>query len=154
MKRKYETIKQWKVIWLVPILALVFITAGCKDPYGACEKASLDIGNGITSAMKTVDSLRVSGEVNPQEETNILNWLKFANDGNGAFSLCAQSAHTAGGKSGAFTACAQVFSQTLTNPQELALIHVGNPQTQLEVQTLVNGISGGVAAVITALGGQ
>jgi hypothetical protein len=139
---------------VVLLLSSSLLMASCKDPFGACEKAALDIGNGIAAGMKTVDGLRVAGQITPQEESNLLGYFKFANDANGAFGLCAQSAHTAGGKGGAFTACAQTFSQALTNPQELALIHVGNPQTQMEVQTLVNGISGGVAAVISALGGQ
>jgi hypothetical protein len=140
-----------KTLWLVPLLALALI--GCKDPYGASEKAAADIGTGIAAGMKTVDQLRVAGIVSVQEETNVLGYLKFANDANGAFGTCAQAAHTAGSKAGSFTACAQVFSLTLNNPTELALIHVGNSQAEANITTIVNGVTAGVSAILAALGG-
>ena len=142
-----------KAIWLVPILALAFVAAGCKDAYGACEKAAADIGTGIAAGMKTVDSLRVAGTISTQEETNVLGYLKFANDANGAFGACAQAAHNAGSKAGSFTACAQIFSLTLNSPQELALIHVSNPTAQANIETIVAAVNTGVQAIITALGG-
>ena len=143
-----------KKLWAIPLLGLVLFVAGCKDPYGACEKTAADIGNGITSGMKTVDGLRVSGLITVQEETQVLGYMKFANDANGAFGTCAQAAHTAGDKAGSFTACATAFSQTLNNPQELALIHVSNPQAQAEITTIANGVTAGVSAVLAALGGK
>lgn len=143
-----------KTLWLGPILALAFVVTGCKDPYGACEKAAADIGTGIAAGMKTVDSLRVSGVITTQEETNVLGYLKFANDANGSFGTCAQAAHNAGSKAGSFTACAQVFSTTLNNPTELALIHVGSPQAQAEITTIANGVTAGVSAILAALGGK
>lgn len=135
-------------------LSCLLLLVGCSDPYGACEKAAADIGTGIGGGMKTVDQLRVSGLISAAEETNVLGYLKFVNDANGAFGLCAQSAHTAGSKAGAYTACANVFQTTLANPAELALIKVGNPQAQQEVQTVVNGVNTGITAVMTALGGK
>jgi len=138
---------------IVVFSLLGVMLVGCKDNYGACEKAAADIGTGIASGMKVVDSLRVSGQITVQKETEILGYLKFANDANGAFSVCAQQAHQAGSRSGAYTACAQVFQAALSNPAELALIHVDNPQTQATVQNIVAGISAGVTAVLTALGG-
>lgn len=143
-----------KRIWATLGVLLVFSLCGCKDPYGACEKAALDIGNGIAAGMKSVDALRVGGQITVQEETNILGYLKFANDANGAFASCAQSAHGAGSKAGAYTTCAQTFQLTLTKPEELALIHVGNATAQQNVQLIVDGVSTGVTAVIAALGGQ
>lgn len=143
-----------KAVWLMPILALAFVAAGCKDPYGACEKAAADIGTGIATGMKTVDSLRVAGTISTQEETNVLGYLKFANDANGAFGACAQAAHNAGSKAGSFTACAQVFSQTLNNPAELALIHVSNSQAEATITPIANGVTAGVLSVLAALGGQ
>jgi hypothetical protein len=104
--------------------------------------------------MKTVDQLRVSGVITPQEETNILGYLKFANDGDGAFLSCTSAAKTAGSRAGAFTACAQGFLRTLNNPNELALIHVGNASAQQEVTIVVNGVITGVNAVIIALAGN
>lgn len=142
-----------RALTVVAVL-LAFGLAGCSDPYGACEKAAADIGNGIAAGMKTVDGLRVAGLISIQEETNVLGYLKFVNDGNGAFGTCAQAAHTAGNKAGSFTACAQVFSTTLNNPQELALIHVGNPQAQAEITTIANGVTAGISAVLAALGGK
>jgi hypothetical protein len=138
-------------LWL--IIPLLLLT-GCKDPYGASEKAAADIGTGIATGMKTVDNLRVSGVISLQEETSVLGYMKFANDANGAFGICAQAAHVAGNKAGSFTACAQVFATTLNNPTELALIHVNNPQAQAEITNIANGITVGVSAILAALGGQ
>lgn len=140
---------------LVVLVAVFSLSmAGCKDPYGACEKAALDIGSGITAGMKSVDALRVAGNITPQEESNILGYLKFANDGNGAFASCAQAAHASGSKAGSFTACAATFQATLSNPSELALIHVSNPQAQQNVQAIVAAVSTGITALLTAIGGQ
>lgn len=142
-----------KLRFAVLALAVMFLS-GCKDNFGACEKAAADIGNGIAAGMKTVDGLRVAGAISVQEETNVLGYLKFVNDGNGAFGACAQQAHVSGSKAGAFTACATAFSQTLNNPTELALIHVNNPQAQAEITTVANGVTAGVSAILAALGGQ
>jgi hypothetical protein len=133
---------------------LVMFLGGCSDPYGACEKAAADIGSGIGAGMKTVDGLRVQGLISVQEETNVLGYLKFANDANGTFASCAQTAHTSGSKAGAFTSCAAAFSGTLNNPSELALLHVGNSQASQDIQTIVNGMVTGITAVTTALGGK
>ena len=137
---------------LVVVVALCLL--GCKDPYGASEKAALDIGNGIAAGMKATDQLRSAGKITVQEESNILGYLEFANTANGAFGKCAQSAHNAGSKAGAYTACAQVFSTALNDPQKLALIHVSNSNSQQEVMVIVNGVTAGVSAILTALGGQ
>ena len=136
------------------LLYSALLCGGCKDPYGSCEKAALDIGNGIAAGMKTVDQLRVQGLISVQEETNVLGYLEFANKGNGAFGACVQSAHTAGSKAGAYTACAQTFSTALANPQSLALIHVNNPQAQQDVQVIVNAVNTGITALLSGLGGK
>ena len=136
------------------VLALtVMMLAGCKNPYGACEKAALDIGNGITAGYKTIDDLRVAGKISVQEEISIAGFLKFANDGNGVFGACAQKVHSTGAKTG-YTVCAQAFQQALANPTELALIHVGNPNSQQEVAAVVDEFSSGVSTLIIALGGN
>lgn len=139
---------------ILAVAVLAFGLAGCKDPYGACEKAALDIGNGIAAGMKSIDALRQNGQISVQEESNVLGYLEFANKANGAFGSCAQAAHTAGSKAGSYTACAQVFSQQLANPQQLALIHVNNPQSQQNVQVIINAVNTGVTAILTALGGS
>jgi len=135
------------------VLLLAVTLMGCKDPYGASEKAALNIGNAIAAGMKTADDLRVNGKISVQEETSILGFLKFANDANGAFGNCAQQVHASGAKTG-YTACASVFQVALSNPAELALIHVNNPQSQQEVTLIVNGINTGIATLLAALGGQ
>jgi hypothetical protein len=136
------------------LIVLSILLIGCSNPYQACEKASLDIANGIAAGMKSVDSLRVAGAISTQEETNILGYLKFANDGNGAFASCAKSVHMTGYKTGAYTACAQQFQQALNNPRELALIHVSNQNSQQSVQLIITSVSTGVTAIITALAGK
>ena len=141
-----------KRLFLAVVLAASL--AGCKDNYGACEKAAVDIGNGITAGMKTVDGLRVAGLITVQEETNVLGYLKFANDANGAFGACAQNAHNTKSRAGAYTSCAQTFQLTLTDPKELALIHVGSAQAQQNIQIIVDGVSTGITALLTALGGK
>lgn len=139
--------------WCIPVLLFCFLLMGCKDPYGACVKASADIGTGIAQGMKTVDSLRVQGLVTPAEESSVLDYLEFANTADRAFLTCAQTAHTSGSKAGSFTACATGFNSSLNNPTELALIHVSNAQGSQNVSIIVNGITTGIAAVSAALGG-
>jgi hypothetical protein len=135
------------------LLILPLLLCGCKDPYGACEKGAADIGTGIASGMQVVDQLRASGRISVLEETSILGYLKFANDANGAFAACAQKAHQAGSKGGAYTSCAQVFQATLANPAELSLIRVVDPNAQATVQNVVAAVTTGLNAVISALGG-
>ncbi len=140
---------------LVIVLAFSMVAvAGCNDPYGASEKAAADIGASIGAGMKTVDGLRVAGVISPKEESSVLGYLKFANDANGAFGNCAQQAHVSGSRAGAFTACAQILLTALNNPQEMALIKVGNAQAQQEIQTVVLAIITGVNSVVAALGGK
>lgn len=126
----------------------------CKDPYGASEKGAADLGSSIAAGMKTVDSLRVAGLISPAEESSVLGYLEFANTGNRAFGTCAQQAHNAGSKQGAFTACAQTFSTALSNSQELALLKVSNPQAQQQIQEIVSEVENGIGTLITALGGS
>ena len=136
------------------LLPLLLMVGGCKDSYGACEKGALDVGNGIAAGMKSVDQLRVAGAISVNEETDVLNYLEFANKANGAFATCAQQAHTAGSKAGAYTACATTFQTALANPQMLLMIHVSNPTAQQNVQVIINSVNTGIAAVLTALGGK
>jgi hypothetical protein len=140
--------------FLIVAIALFSMAVSCSDHYGACAKAGAGIATGVSGGMKTVDQLRVSGLITPAEETNVLGYLKFVNDGDGAFLSCAQAAKTAGSKAGSFTACAQAFTTTINNPQELALIHVGNPNAEAQISLIVNGVTTGINSVITALGGK
>jgi hypothetical protein len=142
-----------KLLRIATVVLLAVSLAGCKDPYGASEKAAADIGTGIASGMKTVDQLRVDGLITVAEETQVLGFLKFANDANGAFGSCAQQAHNAGGKGGAFTACAQTFQAALSNPAELALIRVTNQNAQATIQSIVSGAVTGITTLISSLGG-
>lgn len=129
------------------------LLVGCKDPYGACEKAALNIGNGISAGMKATDDLRVAGKISVQEETNILGFLKFANDGNGTFASCAKQVHDSGAKTG-YTVCANQLQTLLSDPKELALVHISNQNSQGEVMAIVEGLSGGVNTLLIALEGQ
>lgn len=137
----------------IPVLFLCLFLIACKDPYGACVKASADIGTGIAQGMKTVDSLRVQGLISVAEESNVLDYLEFANTADRAFLTCAQTAHTAGSKVGSFTACVTGFNSALNNQQELALLHISNTQGSQNVNIIVSGITTGIAAVAAALGG-
>jgi hypothetical protein len=148
-RRRKQTLRKRFAVLLLGLLLF-----GCSDPYGACEKAALDIANGIAAGMKAVDQLRVAGTISVQEETNILGYLEFANKGNGAFGACAQAAHTAGSKAGSYTACATDFQKALADPAQLALIHVSNPTAQQNVQIIVAGVNTGVSAILAALGGK
>jgi hypothetical protein len=141
-----------RALWLAPLL-LVLALIGCHDPYGACVKADADIAQGISSGFASVTQLHSEGILTAQETLNIANYLEYANQADEAFGTCAQEAHTAGSKAGAFTACATTFNTALNNPTELALIKVSNPQGSQNVSTIINGITTGVNAVIAALGG-
>lgn len=139
---------------LVPLAVfLIAAPGGCKDPYGASVKAGADIATGIGDAMKTVDTLRVSGLISVQEESNVLGYFKFANVADEAFLTCAKNVHTTPGV-GSYTACAQTFTTTLANPQQLALIHVNNPDAAAQISTAVNSVTSGINLVVAALGGK
>ena len=142
--------KQFRLLLVLPLLLIM----GCSDPYRACVKASADIGIGIGQGMHTVNDLRQSGVISSAEEANVLNYLEYANIGNKAFMSCSQMAHTSGSKVGTFTSCAQTFNSALNNPTSLALIKVSNAGASQEISTIVNGITTGVTAVVTALGGK
>lgn len=135
------------------VFAVCFTVAGCKHPYQACLKASIDIGTGITSGMKSVDQMRQQGLISAAEESSLLDYLEFANKADGAFLTCADASQTAGSKAGSFTACATTFNTSLNNPSELALLHVSNTQASQNITTIINGITTGVQAVIAGLGG-
>lgn len=140
---------------LVPLAVfLIAAPGGCKDPYGAAVKAGADIAEGISKGMTTIDSLRVDGLISPQEESNVLGYLKFVNDGDGAFLTCVDTVHKASSKVGAYTACAQTFASTLNNPQELGLIHVSNANASITIKSIVDGVATGINAVIAGLGGK
>lgn len=143
-----------RLLLFLTLLAIVPFVSGCKDPYGACVKADADIAQAISSGFVTVSQLQQSGLISPQEALNVANYLEFANQADAAFGTCAQTAHTAGSRAGAFTACATTFNTALNNPTQLALLHVSNPKASQNVTTIVNGITTGVSAVITALGGS
>jgi hypothetical protein len=137
----------------VLLLLCCVLTLGCKDPYGACVKAGADIGAGIGQGMHAVDQIRQQGLISSAEESNVIGYLEFANKGNEAFTSCASTAHTLGNRAGSFTACANAFSMSLNNPAELALIKISNPAASQQISTIINGVTTGVSAVVTALGG-
>jgi hypothetical protein len=141
--------RKLKVLFLLPLIFL----CGCSDPYGASVKAGATIAASITQGMNTVAQLETQGLMTPTEAGNVLGYLEFANKQDEAFINCATAAHTAGGVKGSYTACTTGFAATLSNPQELALIHVVNPTAQTNVETIANAISAGVAAINAALGG-
>jgi len=138
---------------VVLTLAALISLGGCKDPYGAAVKAAADIGTGIAQGMKTVDSIRQQGLITPAEESNVLDYLEFANKADEAFQSCVDTAHTSGSKAGSFTACATAFNTSLNNPTELALLHVANTTASQNITTIINGITTGVNAIIAGLGG-
>ena len=142
-----------KRYFLAVALSCCLISTGCRDPYGACVKAGADIATGIAQGYSSVDQIRMQGLITPAEELNVAGYLKFANDGDKAFLSCVQTAHTNGNRAGTYTACAQNFNAALNNPQELALIHVSNTSAPPVINAIVNGLTAGVAAVISGLGG-
>lgn len=136
-------------------LALSFSVAllGCNDPYGACSKAGSVIASGIGQGLSTTLQLEQQGTITAQEAVNVAGYLEFANKADEAFLSCAQTAHTNPSKAGAFTSCATTFNTTLNTPSETALIHVANSSAQTTISAIVTGLTTGVSAVTTALGG-
>lgn len=144
-----------KRIGLVLAVCAMLAVSGCsKDSYGVCLKASADIATGVSQGMQTVDALRQQGVITAAEESSSLDYLKFVNDGDKAFLACAQAAHTSGSKAGSFTACATIFNSSLNNPQEMALIHVANPNAQATISNIVQAVVTGVNLVLSTLGGK
>jgi hypothetical protein len=136
-----------------PAIFLCLFLIGCKDPYGACVKASADIGTGIAQGMKTVDTMRVNGQITSAEESNVLDYLEYANGADRAFLTCSQAVHTSGAKAGSFTACASTFSVSLAAPDKLALLHVSNPNSEQNIMLTIQAVSTAVNAIVSALGG-
>lgn len=137
----------------VCLLPAVLLLISCRDPYGSSAKAGADIANGIAQAFSTIDQLRVQGTITPAEELNVANYLKFANDGDKAYLSCVSTAHVNGNKAGTYTACATSFNTALNNPTELALIKVSNTSASQTIGVIVNGLTAGVNAIVTGLGG-
>lgn len=140
------------VVTAVLLLAALGVN-GCKDPYGASAKVGADVAASVTSGLSTVQQLQAQGVITSQEALNVAGYLEFVNKADEAFLSCVKVAHAAGNKPGTYTSCAQGFNTTLNNPQQLALIHVSNPTASQTVTTIVNGITTGVTALETALGG-
>ena len=124
------------------------------DAYTYCVKAASTTAIAINKAMPLIDQTRQNGLISTQEETAILGYFKFANDADSAFLTCVQAAHSGGGVAGAFTACANTFTASLNNPQELALIHVSNSAGQANVNAIVQGVVAAVNLIVTNLGGK
>mgnify|MGYP001574487082 CR=1 FL=1 len=61
----------------IAVLLVVLALSGCKDNYGASEKAALNIGNGIAAGMKTADDLRVAGKISVQEIEGALDEIRL-----------------------------------------------------------------------------
>ena len=136
------------------LLAGPLFLVGCNNPYSGCVKGGADVANAIKAAMTTVDDIHNAGLISSAEEGHILDYLKFANDADGAFLTCSATAHSTGSVKGSFSACATGFATALNNPAELALIQVGNPKEQAQVTAIINGIIAGVNLILSSLGGQ
>jgi hypothetical protein len=135
------------------ILLVVLLLSGCRDPYGSSAKAGGDIASGIAAAFSTIDQLRVQQTITPTEELSVAGYLKYANDADKAFLTCVSIAHDNGNKAGTYTACAQTFNSSINTPAELALVKVNNPSASNAVNLIVNGLTAGVKAIISGLGG-
>lgn len=134
-------------------MVLIFGATACSDAYGASVKAGANIAAGITAGDNTVLQLEQAGTITKSEAVNVLGYLEFANKADEAFLTCATTAKATGSAKGSFSACTVAFANTLNNPQELALLHIVNPQSQATVTAIVNSISTGVSLLATALGG-
>lgn len=142
-----------KFLGIALACALALSSAGCKDPYGASVKTANSIASGIGQAELDVDQLAKAGLFNPAEEKAVLDYLNFANSLNGQFQSCVSNVHAASGKASQFVACVTVFNQGLSNPAELAKLHVVNPKAQAKVQTVVAAIQIGLNTLDINLGG-
>lgn len=138
---------------LLLILPLALLLGGCKSPYDACVKGGNAIAQSIKAAMPTIDTARAQGLMSAQEESNVEDFLEYANKADGAFLTCAKTAKANGNQPGTYTACASAFSTALASPAELTLITVTNPQTQQTINGIVDAIKGGIATVAASLGG-
>ena len=128
--------------------------AGCKDPYGACNKAGQVIATSITQGDNTVLTLAKAGTISPQEAVSILGFLEFANQSDESFLTCAKVAHENGNVVGSYTACGTVFVTQLNNPAELALIRVSNPNAQTQVQAILATLTSALTILQSSLGGS
>lgn len=139
---------------VLAVASLALLCISCSDPFGACVKANADIGQAISGGLSTVTNLAQSGTITHAEALNVAGYLEYANQADEAFGTCAQEAHTAGSKKGAFTACAQAFNASLNNPTELALIKVSNSQASQNIQLTITAVLSATISLIAALGGS
>ena len=134
-------------------LSMVLVLVGC-DAYKASSKAGQVVATTVTNGFQTILIMQKDGEISTQEALNLAGYLEFANLQDEAFLSCSKIAHTNGNVSGSYTACATTFLSNMSQPSELALIHVSNPKSQANVQTIVSAISSAISIYQNSIGGQ
>ena len=138
-----------RLVFAVPILALL---AGCANPYRACGKFRLSADEAIAQLAPLADNLHTQGLITGAEEGQALGYLKFANDSLATFGACVAAAHT-NPLAGTFSKCAVTINVQLSNPSELALLHVANQSAQQQLIDIANGVTAGAVTLTAALGG-
>lgn len=136
------------------LIFAVLSLCGCNNPYRATLKVCDGIATGVTQGNNTADELRMAQLITPAEEVNVLGYLKFVGDANGAFAKCATAVNSKQGANTTFTSCAATFQTTLQNPQEEALVHVTNPNAQQKIDLIADAFTSAASTLIAALGGQ
>lgn len=139
---------------ILAVAMSVCFTAGCKDNFGAAVKTSAAIGKGIAQAETDTDGLAKLGLITAAEEKNVLDYFNAANVLNGQFQSCLASVKAADGKTTAILSCVNLFASGLSDPKELALLHVENPRAQAKVQTFISVLQIGLNTLSINISGS
>jgi len=137
---------------LLALALSVAFAAGCKDPYGACVKASSTVATAIAQAYPAIDADRQSGLLTVSQELKFDGFLNVANTLNGQFQTCVSGVHSAKGAAASYAGCAQTFANGVSNASELANLNIVNASEQAKITAIAQSISTGLQALITSLG--
>lgn len=142
----------------LPALLILFITmpfvSGCgKDPYRVAAQLGDDVGKAVDSGSNTVDGMRATGVISPDDERSILSYFSAVNTANGVYLVCVAQVHSSGNAAAGFEACAGTFLATAKSAETLAQFHITDPASQLKVQNAVHGVEIVIQGAETMLAG-
>jgi hypothetical protein len=136
---------------LILLIPLVFMLAGCDDPYRAAIKGSADVSNAVSGGIKITASYYSAGKFNDSQKATAAKYFTIVTDCNFTFRHSVVDVHNSG-QTGvqAFLPIADSFVVCVKNSapvtNDLAVSNVLQA-----VDTAIRGIS---VAVASAKGGK
>ena len=134
--------RKFQSLFVVAALLL----AGCtQDPYRAAIKASSDVSQAVSSAIKITASYYSAGTINDAKKAQVAGILNIVTDCNMSFRKSVVATHTAGQTgitaflpiANSFVQCAQISPQVMTDPTASNILKA--------VDTAIHGVSVAIA---------